>query len=52
VGYSGNGQSYAWSYFGATPWFQANTTINVNGRGVMLEPRLGFAWDLIGDANL
>ena len=22
VGYSGNGQSYAWSYFGATPWFQ------------------------------
>lgn len=29
-GYSGNGQSYAWSYFGATPWFQANTTINVN----------------------
>ena len=30
VGYSGNGQSYAWSYFGATPWFQANSTINVN----------------------
>lgn len=30
VGYSGNGQSYAWSYFGATPWYQANTTINVN----------------------
>lgn len=29
-GYGGNGQSYAWSYFGATPWFQANTTINVN----------------------
>jgi len=29
-GYSGNGQSYAWSYFGATPWYQANTTINVN----------------------
>lgn len=29
-GYSGNGQNYAWSYFGATPWFQANTTINVN----------------------
>jgi hypothetical protein len=30
VGYGGNGQSYPWSYFGATPWFQANTTINVN----------------------
>jgi len=30
VGYNGNGQSYAWSYFGATPWYQANTTINVN----------------------
>jgi len=30
VGYSGNGQSYAWSYFGATPWYQANTTINAN----------------------
>jgi hypothetical protein len=29
-GYSGNGQNYAWSYFGATPWYQANTTINVN----------------------
>jgi hypothetical protein len=30
VGYGGNGQSYPWSYFGATPWYQANTTINVN----------------------
>jgi hypothetical protein len=29
-GYSGNGQTYASSYFGATPWYQANTTINVN----------------------
>jgi hypothetical protein len=30
VGYGGNGQSYPFTYFGATPWFQANTTINVN----------------------
>ena len=30
VGYGGNGLNYAWSYFGATPWYQANTTINVN----------------------
>lgn len=30
VSYGGNGQSYAWSYFGATPWYQANTTVNVN----------------------
>ncbi len=30
VGYSGNGQNYLSSYFGATPWFQANTTINAN----------------------
>ena len=28
--YGGNGQNYAWSYFGATPWYQAFTTINVN----------------------
>jgi hypothetical protein len=30
ISYSGNGQSYAGSYLGATPWFQANTTINAN----------------------
>ena len=30
VSYSGNGQSTPWSYFGASPWFQANTTINAN----------------------
>ena len=30
IGYSGNGQNYPWSYFGANPWFQANTTINAN----------------------
>jgi Carboxypeptidase regulatory-like domain/TonB-dependent Receptor Plug Domain len=29
-GYGGNGQNYAWSYFGATPWYQANTTINAS----------------------
>lgn len=28
--YSGNGANYAGSYFGATPWFQSNTTINAN----------------------
>ncbi len=30
ISYGGNGQSYPWSYFGANPWFQANTTINAN----------------------
>jgi len=30
VSYSGNGVSYPWSYFGASPWYQANTTINAN----------------------
>ncbi|MFP5276902.1 MAG: carboxypeptidase regulatory-like domain-containing protein [Acidobacteriota bacterium] len=30
ISYSGNGQNYPWSYYGANPWFQANTTINVN----------------------
>lgn len=30
LGFSGNGANYPWSYFGATPWFQANTTINAN----------------------
>jgi hypothetical protein len=28
--FGGNGANYPWSYFGATPWYQANTTINVN----------------------
>lgn len=28
VSYGGNGMNYPWSYFGASPWFQANTTIN------------------------
>lgn len=27
-GFSGNGQSYPSTYFGATPWFQSNTTID------------------------
>ncbi|MDE1175325.1 MAG: carboxypeptidase regulatory-like domain-containing protein [Edaphobacter sp.] len=30
LGFSGNGANYASSYFGATPWHQAATTINVN----------------------
>jgi hypothetical protein len=31
IGFSGrDSTSYPWSYLGATPWFQANTTINVN----------------------
>src|SRR5581483_1122603 len=31
LGFSGNNNiSYPWSYFGADPWFQANTTINFN----------------------
>lgn len=30
ISFSGNGANYPWSYFGATPWFQANTTINAN----------------------
>jgi hypothetical protein len=29
-GFSGNGQSYPSTYFGATPWHQANTTIDAN----------------------
>jgi hypothetical protein len=29
-GFEGNNLSYPWSYFGANPWFQANTTINFN----------------------
>ncbi|MEG9430996.1 carboxypeptidase regulatory-like domain-containing protein [Terriglobus sp. ADX1] len=28
--YTGNGQNYPSSYLGATPWHQANTTINAN----------------------
>jgi hypothetical protein len=30
LGFSGNGQSYPSTYFGATPWHQATTTINAN----------------------
>lgn len=34
ISFNGNGGAngiwYPWSYFGANPWFQANTTINVN----------------------
>jgi hypothetical protein len=31
IGFQGNNNlAYPWSYFGANPWFQANTTINVN----------------------
>jgi Carboxypeptidase regulatory-like domain/TonB-dependent Receptor Plug Domain len=31
MGFSGNNNiSFPWSYFGANPWFQANTTINFN----------------------
>ncbi len=30
-GFGGNNDlAYPWSYFGANPWFQANTTINLN----------------------
>ncbi len=28
--FQGNGFAYPWSYFGANPWYQANTTINFN----------------------
>lgn len=31
MGFQGNNNlNYPWSYFGANPWYQANTTINVN----------------------
>jgi hypothetical protein len=30
LGFSGNGQSYPSTYFGATPWHQATTTIDAN----------------------
>lgn len=31
MGFSGNNNiAFPWSYFGANPWFQANTTINFN----------------------
>ena len=30
MGFSGNNLPYPWSYFGANPWYQANTTINFN----------------------
>jgi hypothetical protein len=31
ISFQGNNNiSYPWSYFGANPWFQANTTINFN----------------------
>jgi len=31
MGFNGNNNiSFPWSYFGANPWFQANTTINFN----------------------
>lgn len=30
MGFQGNNLPYPWSYFGANPWHQANTTINVN----------------------
>jgi hypothetical protein len=29
-GFSGNGQSYPYTYFGSTPWHQATTTITAN----------------------
>ena len=30
INFSGNGQTYPGSYFGSTPWHQANTTITAN----------------------
>ena len=30
MGFQGNNIPYPWSYFGANPWHQANTTININ----------------------
>lgn len=30
MGFSGNNLPYPWSYFGANPWYQANTTIDLN----------------------
>ena len=30
LGFSGNGQSYPYTYFGSTPWHQANTSITAN----------------------
>jgi hypothetical protein len=30
LGFSGNGASYPYTYFGSTPWHQATTTIDVN----------------------
>ncbi len=30
LGFSGNGQNYPYTYFGATPWHQNNTTISAN----------------------
>ena len=30
MGFNGNNLPYPWSYFGANPWFQANTTIDFN----------------------
>jgi hypothetical protein len=51
VSYGGNGQSYPWSYFGATPWYQANTTINVNDNLTWVKSNHTFKFGLFYQRN-
>lgn len=51
AGYSGNGQSYPFTYFGATPWFQANTTINVNDNFTWVRSNHTFKFGLFYQRN-
>ena len=51
VGYSGNGQSYPWSYFGATPWYQANTTINANDNVTWVKANHTFKFGVFYQRN-
>jgi hypothetical protein len=51
VGYGGNGQSYPYTYFGATPWYQANTTINVNDNLTWVKANHTFKFGIFYQRN-
>src|SRR5581483_8160870 len=53
MGFGGNGGSipYPWSYFGANPWYQANTTINLNDNVTWVEKNHTFKFGLFYQRN-
>jgi hypothetical protein len=51
VSFSGSGVNYPWSYFGASPWFQANTTINANDNLTWVKSRHTFKFGVFYQRN-